>query len=69
MSWGVVASVGYLARDKNDKLKREAAEKRKLRAAEKERKAAERAAREKELLEKAAGGDRATIATEADAEA
>lgn len=69
MSWGVVASVGYLVRDKNNKRKTEAAERRKLQAAEKERKAAEKAAREKELLEKAAGGDRATIATEADVEA
>lgn len=56
-------------RDHSDKRHREAAEKRKMRAAEKERKAAEKAAREKELLEKAAaGGDTATIATEADAE-
>lgn len=69
MSWGVVASVGYLLRDKSEKRKQDAAERRKLQAIEKERKAAEKAAREKELLEKAAGGDSATIATEADAEA
>lgn len=64
MSWGVVASLGYILRDKNNKLKRESEEKRKLRAAEKQRKAEEKAARERELLEKAEG-DRATIASEA----
>lgn len=52
LTWRVVSSVGYLFRAKNDKLKSEAEEKRKLRAADKQRKLEERLRREKELAEK-----------------
>lgn len=54
LTWRVVSSVGYLFRAKNDKLKAEAEEKRKLRAADKQRKLEERLRREKELAEKEA---------------
>lgn len=61
LSWGVVASVGYIFRDKNAKMKSEAEEKRKLRAIEKERKVEEKKRREQELLEKA---ETATVASQ-----
>lgn len=59
LTWRVVSSVGYLFRAKNDKLKAEAEEKRKLRAADKQRKLEEKLRREKELAEKegAEGGE------------
>lgn len=65
LSWGVLASARYVFRDKNDKIKREAEEKRKLRALEKQRKLEEKQRREKELLEKAETG---TLAEPAAAE-
>lgn len=49
----MLASAGYLFRDKNDKMKRGAEEKRKVRAEEKQRRAEEKARREKEMLDKA----------------
>lgn len=52
LTWRVVSSVGYLFRAKNDKLKAEAEEKRKMRAADKQRKLEEKLRREKELAEK-----------------
>lgn len=58
LTWRVVSSVGYLFRAKNDKLKAEAEEKRKMRAADKQRKLEEKLRREKELAEKGeAGGE------------
>lgn len=57
LTWRVVSSVGYLFRAKNDKLKAEAEEKRKLRAADKQRKLEEKLRREKELAEKGEGAD------------
>ncbi|KAJ4416471.1 hypothetical protein N0V82_006736 [Gnomoniopsis sp. IMI 355080] len=68
LTWGVIASAGYLFRDKNDKLKRESEEKRKLRALEKQRKLEEKQRREKELLEKAETGTLAEPAAAAAAE-
>lgn len=56
LTWRVVSSVGYLFRAKNDKLKAEAEEKRKMRAADKQRKLEERLRREKELAEKEGAG-------------
>lgn len=67
----MVASVGYVFRDKNDKMKRESEERHKLRAAEKQRKLEEKQRREKELLEKAETGTLAeppATAAAADAE-
>lgn len=61
LSIGVFKSLGYILRDKNDRISRDAEQKRKLRAAEKQRKLEERLRREKELLEKS-GGDGETIA-------
>lgn len=57
LTWRVVSSVGYLFRAKNDKLKAEAEEKRKMRAADKQRKLEEKLRREKELAEKGEGAD------------
>lgn len=54
LTWRVVSSVGYLFRAKNDKLKAEAEEKRRMRAADKQRKLEEKLRREKELAEKEA---------------
>lgn len=54
LTWRVVSSVGYLVRAKNDKLKAEGEEKRRLRAADKQRKLEERLRRERELAEKEA---------------
>ncbi|KAF3768001.1 hypothetical protein M406DRAFT_234495, partial [Cryphonectria parasitica EP155] len=42
MSFGVLKSAGYLLRDKNDRLSRQAEEKRRLRAADKQRKLEEK---------------------------
>ncbi|KAL2286160.1 hypothetical protein FJTKL_06998 [Diaporthe vaccinii] len=56
LTWRVVSSVGYLFRAKNDKLKAEAEEKRKMRAADKQRKLEEKLRREKELAEKGGEG-------------
>lgn len=52
LTWRVVSSVGYLFRAKNEKLKAEAEEKRKMRAADKQRKLEEKLKKEKELAEK-----------------
>ncbi|KAG8166745.1 hypothetical protein KVR01_002434 [Diaporthe batatas] len=57
LTWRVVSSVGYLFRAKNDKLKAEAEEKRRMRAADKQRRLEERLRREKELAEKEAAGE------------
>ncbi|KAK2613429.1 hypothetical protein N8I77_000345 [Diaporthe amygdali] len=57
LSWRVVSCVGYLFRAKNDKLKAEAEEKRKMRAADKQRKLEEKLKREKELAEKGEAGE------------
>lgn len=57
LTWRVVSSVGYLFRAKNDKLKAEAEEKRKMRAADKQRKLEEKLRREKELAEKGEGAE------------
>lgn len=57
LTWRVVSSVGYLFRAKNDKLKAEAEEKRKMRAADKQRRLEEKLRREKELAEKEGAGE------------
>ncbi|KAI3398022.1 hypothetical protein diail_9999 [Diaporthe ilicicola] len=58
LAWRAVACVGYLFRAKNDRLKAEAEEKRKLRAADKQRRLEEKLRREKELAEKGDGADK-----------
>lgn len=57
LTWRVVSSVGYLFRAKNDKLKAEAEEKRKMRAADKQKRLEEKLKREKELAEKGEGAE------------
>lgn len=49
--------MGYLLRDKNDRVKNDADEKRKLRAAEKQRKLEAQLKREKELAAAGAGAE------------
>lgn len=55
----MLSSLSYLLREKSDKAKQEADEKRKLRAAEKQRKLEEKLKKEKELLHEGGEGEAA----------
>lgn len=55
----MLSSLSYLLREKSDKAKQEADEKRKLRAAEKQRKLEEKLKKEKELLNEGGEGEAA----------